>query len=165
MAGPVELCRIEPGQLREPVQAVVPRQSMRLLVKQAFDGLRLAKIAVELDDEPLLPPKALAQDRFGQPVSPDDDREGWRAFPSKARQNRLKRAPARAVYEGVGRRGEQTAGPLQGSAVAAGNARGITTTGNHACSVAPTKPARYLGAYGHAATTTHQYRSQHPEGC
>jgi hypothetical protein len=50
-------------------------------------------------------------------------------------------------------------------AVAAENARGITTTGNHACSVAPTKHARYLGANGHAATATHQYRSQHPEGC
>ena len=138
---------------------------MRPFVAEHLDGLRLTKIAVELDYEPLIPPNALAQDGFGEPGSPNDDGESWRTFPSKARQNRLKLSPAKAVYEGVGRRGEQTAGPHQGSAVAAENARGITKTGNHACSVAPTKPARYLGAYGHAATTTHQYRSQHPEGC
>jgi len=29
-----------------------------------LDGLRLNKIAVEMDHEPLLAPKALAQDRF-----------------------------------------------------------------------------------------------------
>jgi hypothetical protein len=45
-------------------------------VAEHLDGLRLAKIAVELDHEPLIPPKALAQDRFGQPGSPNDDREG-----------------------------------------------------------------------------------------
>jgi len=66
------------------------------------DGLRLTTIAVELDHEPLIPPKALAQDRFGQPGSPNDHGAGWRAFPSKAGQNRLKLAPAGAVYEGVG---------------------------------------------------------------
>ena len=165
MAGPVEHRRIESTHLGKPVEREVPGQCVRPFVAEHLDGLRLTKIAVELDYEPLIPPKALAQDRFGQPGGPNDDREGWRAFPSKTRQNRLKLAPARAVYEGVGRRGEQTAGPHQGSAVAAEDARGITTTGNHVCSVAPTKPARYLGAYGHAATTTRQYRSQYPEGC
>jgi hypothetical protein len=34
-------------------------------VADHLDGLRLTKITVELDYEPLFPPKALAQDRFG----------------------------------------------------------------------------------------------------
>lgn len=85
-----------------------------------LDGLWLFEIAVEHEHEPLLPPKALAQDCFGQPGRPNDDREGWSGFPSKTRQNRLNLAPARAVHEGVERRGEQTAGPQQGGTVAIG---------------------------------------------
>ncbi len=140
---------------------------MRPFVAEHLDGLRLTKIAVEHDHEPLIPPKALAQYRFRQPGGPNDNGEGWRALPAKPPQDRLKFAPAGAVYEGEGGSGTGVAAPTagQGSAVAAEDARGITTAGNHARSVAPTKPARYLGAYGHNATTTHQYRSQHPEGC
>ena len=138
---------------------------MRPFVAEHLDGLRLAQIAVELDHEPLIPPKALAQNSFGEPGSPNDDGEGWRALATKSRQSLRKLSPVGAVYEGEG--GTGVAAPTVGqcSAVAAENARGITTAGNHPCSVAPTKPARYLGVYGHAATTTRQYRSQHPEGC
>jgi len=132
-----------------------------------LDGLRLAQVPVELDHEPLIPPKALAQNSFGEPGGPNDDGEGWRALPPKSRQSLRKLSPAGAVHEGEGGSGTGVVAPTagQGSAVAAENARGITTTGNHPCSVAPTKPARYLGAYGYTATTTHQYRCQHPEGC
>ena len=56
---------------------------------------------IEMDHEPLIPPKALAQDRFGQPGSPNDDREGWRTFPSKPQQNRLKIASARVGHDGA----------------------------------------------------------------
>ena len=104
MAGAVELHGIGIGRVDEPVDDEV-QAGVRSFVAEHLDGLRLTKIAVELDHEPLIPPKALAQDRFGQPGGPNDDREGWRAFPSKARQNRLKLAPARAVYEGVGESG------------------------------------------------------------
>ena len=45
---------------------------MRPFVAEHLDGLRLTKIAVELDHEPLIPPKALAQDRFGEPGGPND---------------------------------------------------------------------------------------------
>ncbi len=102
MARPVEHHRIEPSHLREPVEREVPGQRVRPFVAEHLDGLRLTKIAVELDHEPLFPAKALARDGFGEPGSPNDDGQGWRAFPSKARQNRLKLAPARAVHEGPG---------------------------------------------------------------
>jgi hypothetical protein len=132
-----------------------------------LDGLRLAQVPVEMDHEPLFPPKALAQNGFGEPRGPNDHGERWRALPPKSRQSLRKLSPAGAVHEGEGGSGTGVAAPTVGqcSAVAAEDASGITTTGNHPCSVAPTKPARYLGAYGHAATTNRQYRSQHPEGC
>ena len=75
---------------------------MRPFVAEHLDGLRLTKIAVEHDHEPLIPPKALAQYRFRQPGSPNDNGEGWRAFPAKPPQNRLKFAPAGVVHEGEG---------------------------------------------------------------
>jgi hypothetical protein len=56
---------------------------VRPFVAEHLDGLRLTKIAVEHDHEPLIPPKALAQDRFRQARSPNDNGEGWRAFPAK----------------------------------------------------------------------------------
>ena len=83
MARAVKRRRIDPRHLGEPVERKVPGQRVRPFVAEHLDGLRLAEIAVELDYEPLIPPKALAQDRFRQPGSPNDDREGWRAFPSK----------------------------------------------------------------------------------
>ncbi len=140
---------------------------MRLFVAEHLDGLRLTQLPVELDHEPLFPPKALAQNGFGEPGGPNDHGEGWRALASKSRQSLRKLSPAGAVHEGEGGTGTGVAGPTagQGSAVAVENASGITTAENHPCSVALTKPTRYLGAYGHAATTTRQYRSQHPEGC
>ena len=57
---------------------------MRPFVAEHLDGPRVAKIAVEWDREPLIPPKALAQTGFGEPGGPNDHGEGWRAFPSKA---------------------------------------------------------------------------------
>ena len=104
MAGPVEHHGIEPTHLGKPVEREVPGQCVRPFVAEHLDGLRLTKIAVELDYEPLLSPNALAQDDFGEPGSPNDDGEGWRAFPSKALQNRLKLAPARTVHEPSPRR-------------------------------------------------------------
>ena len=94
---------------------------MRPFVAEHLDGLRLTKIAVELDHEPLIPPKALAQDRFREPGSSNDHGKGWRTSIPKARQNRLKLAPARAVHEGVGARGTGVAirSAGQGSAVTA----------------------------------------------
>jgi hypothetical protein len=64
---------------------------VRPFVAEHLDGLRLTKVAVELDNESLIPPEALAYDRFREPGSSHG--EGWRAFPSKTRQNRLKLAP------------------------------------------------------------------------
>ena len=90
MAGPVELHGIESTHLGKPVEREVPGQCVRPFVAEHLDGLRLTKIAVELDHEPLIPPKALAQDRFGEPGGLNDDREGWKAFLSKTRHNRLK---------------------------------------------------------------------------
>jgi len=167
VGGSVKIVGIEPRRLGEPVEGKVLGQRVRSFVAEHLDGLRLTQVPVEVDHEPLIPPKALAQDRFRQPGSPNDNGEGWRAFPAKPPENRLKFAPAWSVHEGQGGSGTGVAGPTagQGSAVAAEDEGGITTAGNHPCSVAPTKPARYLGVYGHTATTTHQYRSQHPEGC
>jgi len=98
---------------------------MRPFVAEHLDGLRLAKIAVELDHKPLLPAKALAQDRFGQPGCPNDDREGWRALASKSRKSLRKLSPAGAVHEGEGGSGTGVAAPTAGqcSAVAAKDAR------------------------------------------
>ena len=84
MAGPVELHGIESTHPGKPVEREVPGQCVRPFVAEHLDGLRLAQVPVELDHEPFFPPKALAQDRFGQPGGPDDNGEGWRAFPSKA---------------------------------------------------------------------------------
>jgi hypothetical protein len=167
MAGPVELRRVDAGRPSQPVERVVPCQRVRPFMAEHLDGLRLTQVSVEMDHEPLFPPKALAQNGFGEPGGPNDDGEGWRALPPKSRQSLRKLSPAGAVHEGEGGTGTGVAAPTagQGSAVAAENASGITTAGNHPCSVALTKPARYLGVYGHAATTTHQYRSKHPEGC
>ena len=121
MAGPVEHRRIDPRHFREPVERKVPGQCVRPFVAEHLDGLRLTKIAVELDHEPLIPPKALAQDRFREPGSSNDHGKGWRTSIPKARQNRLKLAPARAVHEGVGARGTGVAirSAGQGSAVTA----------------------------------------------
>ncbi len=167
MASPVELHGVDIGSPRQPVERVVPGQRIRPFVAEHLDGLWRTQFPIEVDHEPLFPPKALAQNSFGEPRGPDDDGEGWRALASKNRQSLRKLSPAGAVHEGEGGSGTRVAAPTagQGSAVAAEDARGITTAGNHQCSVAPTKPPRYLGVYGHAATTTHQYRSQHPEGC
>jgi hypothetical protein len=140
---------------------------VRPFVAEHLDGLRLAQFPVEVDYEPLFPPKALAQNSFREPGGPNDHGQGWGALAPKSRQSLRKLSPAGAVYEGDDGSGTGVAAPTAGqcSAVAAENARGTTTTGNHPCSVAPTKPARYLGAYGRAATTSCQYRSQHPQGC
>jgi hypothetical protein len=99
MAGPLELHGVGIGRVDEPIDGEVPGQRVRPFVAEHLDGLRLAHRVVEQDDEPFISPKALAQDRFGEPGSPNDDGEGWRAFPPKARQNCLKFSPARAVHE------------------------------------------------------------------
>jgi hypothetical protein len=167
MAGAIELRGVDAGRASQPVERVVSGQRVRPFAAEHLDGLRLTQVPVEMDHEPLFPPKALAQNGFGEPGGPNDDGEGWRALASKSRQSLRKLAPAGAIHEGEGGSGTRAAAPTagQGSAVAAEDASGITTTGNHPCSVALTKPARYLGAYGHAATKTRQYQSQHPEGC
>ena len=109
------------------------------LVAEHLDGLRLVHLVVEEDHEPLIPSKALAQDRFGEPGSPNDDGKGWRAFLPKACQNRLKFAPARAVHETAvmgGKHPRAHAASLQnGPAVAAENRHGTgsATIGNHVC--------------------------------
>ncbi len=52
-----------------------------------LDGLRLTKIAVELDYEPLFPPKSLAQNSFGDRRSPNDDGAGLRTLATMSRQS------------------------------------------------------------------------------
>jgi hypothetical protein len=99
VAGPLELHGVGVGRFDEPVDGEVPRQRVRLFVAEHLDGLRLAHLVVEKDHEPLFPAQALAQNGFGEPGSPNDDGEGWRALPPKARQNRLKFALACAVHE------------------------------------------------------------------
>ena len=47
---------------------------MPSFVAEHLDGLRLTKIAVELNHEPFLPPKTLAQDHFREPGVPNDER-------------------------------------------------------------------------------------------
>ena len=64
-----------------PVDGEVPGQCVRPFVAEHLDGLRLTKIAVELDHEPLIPPKALAQEVFGKPGSPNNDGKGCKAQP------------------------------------------------------------------------------------
>jgi hypothetical protein len=65
-------------------------------VAEHLDGLWFTHFIVEQDHEPLFPPKALAQEVCGKPGSPNNDGKGCRAFPPKARQNRLKFSPASA---------------------------------------------------------------------
>lgn len=119
---------------------------MRPFVAEHLDGLRLTKIAVELDHEPLIPPKALAQDRFGQPGRPNDNREGWRAFSPKARQNHLKFSPARAADKTATVGGKHpnafAASPRKRPAMAAEDRRECARAGNHQCSVAPAEYVR-----------------------
>ena len=119
---------------------------MRPLVAEHLDGLRLVHLVVEEDHEPLIPPKALAQDRFGEPGSPNDDGKGWRAFPPKARQNRLKFLPARAVHEtaAVGGRDPRAhiAGRRKGPAMAAENRHG---TGSRRLETMPASVAPMRG--------------------
>ncbi len=55
MARAVKLHGIESTHLRKPVEREVPSQRMRPFVAEHLDGLRLTKIAVELDHEPLIP--------------------------------------------------------------------------------------------------------------
>ena len=76
MAGPVELRGVDAGRTSQPVERVVPGQRVRPFVAEHLDGLRLTKIAVELDHKPLIPTKALAQDRFGEPGR-RGRRRGW----------------------------------------------------------------------------------------
>jgi len=49
----VELHGIESTYLGKPVEREVPGQCVRPFVAEHLDGLRLTKIAVELDHEPL----------------------------------------------------------------------------------------------------------------
>jgi hypothetical protein len=71
---------------------------VRPFVAKHLDGLWLAHLVVEKDHEPLFPPKALAQEVFGKPGSPNNDGKGCRAFPPKARQNLPKFSPTSAAY-------------------------------------------------------------------
>lgn len=130
MAGPLEGNRVGIGRLDEPVDGEVPGQRVRPFVAEHLDRLRLVHLVVEEDHEPLIPPKALAQDCFGQPGSPNDDGKGWRAFPPKGRQNRLKFSPARAVHETAARNGHR-----QGTTMAAEDGHAIATSGNHSLAV------------------------------
>jgi hypothetical protein len=104
---------------------------MRPLVAEHLDGLRLAHFLVQKDHEPLIASKALAQHRFGEPRSPNDDGEGWRTVSPKARQNHLKFSPASAVREtaarGRHRLGVPSPNPRQGTAMAAENGHVIAT--------------------------------------
>jgi len=159
MAGPLEGHGVGIGRLGQPIEREVPGQRVCPFVAEHLDGLRLVHLVVEEDHEPLIPPKALAQDRFGEPGSPNDDGKGWRAFLPKARQNRLKFAPARAVYE-TAAMGDKHPGPQMAScrkapAVAAENGHGTggATIGNHVCQCsAAERPARSLGD-GRSPTT------------
>ncbi len=114
MAGPLKLHGVGVGRVDEPVDGEVPGQRVRPFVAEHLDGLRLAHRIIQENDEPLFPPKALAQDRFGEPGSPNDDGEGWRAFSPKARQNRLKFSPTRAVHETTAVGGEHPGADLAG---------------------------------------------------
>jgi hypothetical protein len=96
MAGALELHGVGIGRIDEPVDGKVPCQRVRPFVAEHLDGLWLAHLVVEKDHKPLFPPKALAQEVFGKPGSPNNDGKGCRAFPPKARQNRLKFSPASA---------------------------------------------------------------------
>jgi hypothetical protein len=87
MAGPLERHGVGVGRVDEPIDGEVPSQRVCPLVTEDLDGLRLLHLAVEKHHEPFFSPKALAQDRLGEPGSPNDDRAGWRALPPKARQN------------------------------------------------------------------------------
>ena len=71
MARAVELRRVDAGRPRQPVERVVPCQRVRSFVAEHLDGLRLAQVPVEMDHEPLFPPKALAQNGFGGPSGSD----------------------------------------------------------------------------------------------
>ena len=82
MTGPLELHGVGVGRVDEPIDGEVPGQRVRPFVAEHLDGLRLPHILVEEDHEPFIPAKALAQNGFGEPGSPNDDWEGWRAFPS-----------------------------------------------------------------------------------
>jgi hypothetical protein len=53
-----------------------PQYTHGPFVAEHLDGLRLAKVLVEMDHEPLFPSKALAQNSFGEPGVPNDDGEG-----------------------------------------------------------------------------------------
>ncbi len=73
-------------------------------MKEAVDGLRFAHLVIEPHHKSVPPPNALSKNRVGQPGGPNDDGEGWSAFPAKTSQNRLKFAPAGAVHDaGSGR--------------------------------------------------------------
>ena len=96
MAGPLELHGVGVGRIDEPVDGEVPGQRVGPFVAEHLDGLRLAHLVVEKDHEPLIASKALAQEVFGKPGSPNNDGKGCGAFPPKARQNRLKFSPASA---------------------------------------------------------------------
>ena len=89
MTGAIELRGVDAGRASQPVERVVPCQRVRAFMAEHLDGLWLTQVPVEIDHEPLFPPKALAQDRFGQPGGPNDDEEGWRASPPKSRQSGL----------------------------------------------------------------------------
>ena len=55
MARAVKLHGIDSRRLGQPIEREVPSQRMRPFVAEHLDGLRLTKIAVELDHEPLIP--------------------------------------------------------------------------------------------------------------
>ena len=82
MAHPLESDGVCIGGVDEPIDSEVPGQCVRPFVAEHLDGLRLPYLVVEKDHEPFIPAKALAQNGFGEPGSPNDDGEGWRAFPS-----------------------------------------------------------------------------------
>lgn len=147
MARPLEGDGVCIGGVDEPVDGEVPGKRVRPFVAEHLDGLRFPHVLVEEDHEPLFPPKALAQNSCGEPGSPNDDGEGWRAFPSKACQNRLKFLPTRAVRKstkgGRDRLGVPNPNPRKGTAMTAENRQVMATSGNHPCSVAPMKEPRY----------------------
>jgi len=145
VAGAVELRAVDAGLLGEPFEGIVPCQRVRPFVAEDINGLRLTHPVVEKDHEPLPPENALAQESFGEPGSPNDDGHGGRASVPKARQNRLKLAPARAIHEAPAWAGnrQRTDPADQGRSMAAQNGRTISGDTRHSGSVAPGGFERY----------------------
>jgi hypothetical protein len=73
VARAVKLSWVDAGRASQPVERVVSGQCVRPFVAEHLDGLRLAQVPVEVDHEPSFPPKALAQNSFGEPRGPNDD--------------------------------------------------------------------------------------------